>query len=226
MATATATGKVTTIPRSYIYAIIPAAVALNVVGGYINTVLRLPTFLDTIGTAVVAMTVGPWWGALAGATTNIIKGFTVGPISIPFAASNVAAALIWGYGVRWGMGKSFVQFLIMSLVVAVVVASVNVPIAVFIFGGATGHFSDVIAAAFLGMGQRLFVSVFSAKILVELADKIISSFVALAILGALPPSLTKKVTIVGQARMQLVVWIAAGIVLSALLIFIFLYAFS
>ncbi|MGA9190760.1 MAG: ECF transporter S component [Anaerolineales bacterium] len=226
MATATATGKVTTIPRSYIYAIIPAAVALNVVGGYINTVLRLPTFLDTIGTAVVAMTVGPWWGALAGATTNIIKGFTVGPISIPFAASNVAAALIWGYGVRWGMGKSFVRFLIMSLVVAVVVASVNVPIAVFIFGGATGHFSDVIAAAFLGMGQRLFVSVFSAKILVELADKIISSFVALAILGALPPSLTKKVTIVGQARMQLVVWIAAGIVLSALLIFIFLYAFS
>jgi energy-coupling factor transport system substrate-specific component len=226
MATATATGKVTTIPRSYIYALIPAAVALNVVGGYINTVLRLPTFLDTIGTAVVAMTVGPWWGALAGATTNIIKGFTVGPVSIPFAASNVAAALVWGYGVRWGMGKSFVRFLILSLIVAVVVATVNVPIAVFIFGGATGHFSDLIAAAFLGMGQRLFVSVFSAKILVELADKIISSFVALAILGALSPSLTKRVTIVGQARLQTVIWIAAGIVFSALLIFLFLYAFS
>lgn len=226
MATVTAPGRATMIPRSYIYAFIPAAVALNVVGGYINTVLRLPTFLDTIGTAVVAMTVGPWWGALAGATTNIIKGFTVGPISIPFAASNVAAALVWGYGVRWGMGKSFVRFLIMSLVVAVVVATVNVPIAVFIFGGATGHFSDMIAAAFMGMGQRLFVSVFSAKILVELADKIISSFVALAILGALPPSLTRKVTIVGQARMQIVIWIAAGIVFSALLIFIFLYAFS
>jgi energy-coupling factor transport system substrate-specific component len=226
MATATAPNRATVIPRSYIYAFIPAAVALNVVGGYINTVLRLPTFLDTIGTAVVAMTVGPWWGALAGATTNIIKGFTVGPISIPFAASNVAAALVWGYGIRWGMGKSFVRFLVLSLVVAVIVATVNVPIAVFIFGGATGHFSDMIAAAFMGMGQRLFVSVFSAKILVELADKIISSFVALAILGALPPSLTKKVTIVGQARMQIVIWIAAGIVLSALLIFIFLYAFS
>jgi energy-coupling factor transport system substrate-specific component len=226
MATATAPNRATVIPRSYIYAFIPAAVALNVVGGYINTVLRLPTFLDTIGTAVVAMTVGPWWGALAGATTNIIKGFTVGPISIPFAASNVAAALVWGYGIRWGMGKSFVRFLVLSLVVAVIVATVNVPIAVFIFGGATGHFSDMIAAAFMGMGQRLFVSVFSAKILVELADKIISSFVALAILGALPPSLTKKVTIVGQARMQTVIWIAAGIVLSALLIFIFLYAFS
>jgi energy-coupling factor transport system substrate-specific component len=226
MATATAPNRATVIPRSYIYAFIPAAVALNVVGGYINTVLRLPTFLDTIGTAVVAMTVGPWWGALAGATTNIIKGFTVGPVSIPFAASNVAAALVWGYGIRWGMGKSFVRFLVLSLVVAVIVATVNVPIAVFIFGGATGHFSDMIAAAFMGMGQRLFVSVFSAKILVELADKIISSFVALAILGALPPSLTKKVTIVGQARMQTVIWIAAGIVLSALLIFIFLYAFS
>lgn len=217
------TKKGLAVPRSYIYALIPAAVALNVVGGYINTVLRLPTFLDTIGTAVVAMTVGPWWGALAGATTNIIKGFTVGPISIPFAASNVAAALVWGYGVRWGMGKSFVRFLILSLIVAFVVACVNVPIAVFIFGGATGHFSDVITAAFLGMGQRLIVSVFSAKILVELADKIISSFVALAILRALPASMSKRIEIFEGAQLKIVVWIAAGIVLSALLIIIFLF---
>lgn len=224
MATEGVARKVTGIPRSYIYAFIPAAVALNVVGGYINTVLRLPTFLDMIGTAVVAMTVGPWWGALAGATTNIIKGFTVGPISIPFAASNVMGALVWGYGVRWGMGKSFVRFFILSLIVALAVTIVNVPIAVFIFGGATGHFSDVITAAFLGMGQRLVVSVFSAKILVELADKIIASFVALAILETLPPSLTQRVKIVGEARQKTIIWLAAGIVVAVLLILIFIFA--
>ncbi|MCG2768595.1 MAG: ECF transporter S component [Chloroflexota bacterium] len=226
MTTQATTKTVTRIPRTYIYALVPAAVALNIVGGYINGFLNLPTFLDMIGTCVVAVTVGPWWGALAGAATNLISGFTSGPIGIPFAACNVVGALVWGYGVRWGMGKSFVRFFILSLLVALFVTLMAVPIYVFIFGGATGHFADVMTAAFLGMGQHLIVSVFSSNILVSLADKIISSFVALAILEALPPSLTKQVTIVGAPKLQTVIWITAGLVISALLIFLVLYGFG
>jgi energy-coupling factor transport system substrate-specific component len=45
---------------------------LNIVGGQINTALHLPTFLDMIGTGVVAIVLGPWWGALVGALTNLI----------------------------------------------------------------------------------------------------------------------------------------------------------
>jgi energy-coupling factor transport system substrate-specific component len=201
-------------------------VALNIVGSYINGLLNLPTFLDMIGTAVVAMTVGPWWGALAGAATNLINGFISGPIGIPFAACNVVGALVWGYGVRWGMGKSFIRYFILSILTAFFVTLQAVPIYVFIFGGATGHFADVMTAAFLGMGQHLVVSVFSSNILVSLADKIISSFVALAILEALPPSLTKQVEITGAPRIQIIAWIAGGIVLAVLLIFVFLYAFQ
>jgi len=226
MTTQTTAKTVVRVPRTYIYALVPAAVALNIVGGWINTFLKLPTFLDMIGTAVVAMTVGPWWGALAGAATNLIDGFIGSPIGIPFAACNVIGALVWGYGVRWGMGKSFVRYFILSILVALFVTLMAVPIYVFIFGGATGHFSDVMTAAFLGMGQNLVVSVFSSNILVSLADKIISSFVALAILEALPPSLTKKVTIVGAPKLKVIIWVTAGIVLSALLIFVFLYAFK
>jgi len=140
--------KVTVIPRTYIYALVPAAVALNIVGSYINGLLNLPTFLDMIGTAVVAMTVGPWWGALAGAATNLINGFISGPIGIPFAACNVVGALVWGYGVRWGMGKSFIRYFILSILTAFFVTLMAVPIYVFIFGGATGHFADVMTAAF------------------------------------------------------------------------------
>jgi energy-coupling factor transport system substrate-specific component len=172
------------------------------------------------------MTVGPWWGALAGAATNLINGFISGPIGIPFAACNVIGALVWGYGVRWGMGKSFIRYFILSLITALFVTLMAVPIYVFIFGGATGHFADVMTAAFLGMGQNLITSVFSSNILVSLADKIISSFVALAILQALPPSLTKDVEITGAPRIQIIAWMAGGIVLAVLLIFIFTYAFG
>ena len=43
------------IPLAYVVALVPVAAALNIVGGTINTALGLPTFLDQIGTAVVAI---------------------------------------------------------------------------------------------------------------------------------------------------------------------------
>ena len=82
----------------------------------------------------------------------------------------------------------------------------------------------MMTAAFLGMGQNLITSVFSSNILVSLADKIISAFVALGILEALPPSLTKYVQITGAPRIQRIAWIAGGIVVSLLIIFIVAYA--
>jgi energy-coupling factor transport system substrate-specific component len=75
----------------------------------------------------------------------------------------------------------------------------------------------MMTAAFVGMGQNLIVSVFSSNIIVSLADKIIASFVALAILEALPPMLTSHLDIVKAPRMQLVAWIAGGIVIAVIL---------
>ncbi len=205
------------IPTNYVIALIPAAVALNIVGSYINTTLKLPTFLDMIGTAVVAITIGPWWGALAGALTNTVNGFISNPISLPFAVVNVIGALVWGYGVRWGMAKTLPRYFLLALLVALACTLMAVPIYVFLFGGATGHFSDMMTAAFVGMGANLITSVFSSNIIVSLADKIIASFVALAILEALPPMLTNHLEIVKAPRMQLVAWIAGGVVVAVAL---------
>lgn len=208
------------IPTTYIVALVPAAVALNVVGSFINDVLRLPTFLDMIGTAVVAITIGPWWGALAGALTNTILGFISSPISLPFAACNVVGALIWGYGVRWGMGRSLPRFFVLNLLVALGVSLTAVPIYIFVFGGATGHFSDMMTAAFVGMGRQLVVAVFSSNIIVSLADKIVSGFIALAIIEALPPALVAHLDITKAPRMQLILWIAGGVVLSVAIVLV------
>ena len=206
------------IPLTYVIALVPAAVALNVVGSFINSALRLPIFLDMIGTAVVAITIGPWWGALVGALTNTVLGFISSPISLPFAVANVTGALVWGYGVRWGMGKTMVRYFILSLIVALLVSISAVPIYIFVFGGATGHFSDLMTAAFVGMGQQLVVAVFSSNIIVSLADKIIASFIALAIIEALPPALTHHLEVAAAPRMQLVAWVAGAVVLSAIII--------
>lgn len=213
--------KTRRIPMTYVVAMVPVAAALNIVGGAINSALRLPTFLDMIGTAVVAITLGPWWGALAGAITNIGTAILRSPVSLPFAACNIVGALVWGYGVRWGMGKTYARYFILSILVAFFVSLTAVPIYVFVFGGATGHFSDVMTAAFVAMGRQLWVAVFSSNILVSLADKIISSFAALAILEALPENLTAGVEILKGQGMQKVIWITVGLVVGlAIMLFV------
>jgi energy-coupling factor transport system substrate-specific component len=200
---------------TYVVTLVPVAAALNIVGGYINNLLHLPIFMDMIGTAVVSIVLGPWWGALVGVITNTGGAFLSGPVGLPFALCNVVGALVWGYGVRsFGMGRTYPRFFILNLLVALAVSLTAVPIYVFVFGGATGHFSDLMTAAFLAMGQNLMVSVFSSNILVSLADKIIAGFVAVAIIEALPENLTANLPLVKSAPMRTVLIAAGGVVIG------------
>jgi len=215
--------KSSKIPITYIVALVPVAIALNFLGSEINGLLFLPLFLDMIGTAVVAIVLGPWWGALVGGLTNVIAALMGGPISLPFAACNIVGALIWGYGIRAGLGKNYFLFFVLNVLAALAVTLTAVPIYVFIFGGATGAYSDMMTAAFLAMGQNLWVSVFSSNIMVSLADKIISGFVALAIIEALPANLKAKLVLPkSSSKMGRIAWIAGALVLGVAITLIFL----
>ncbi|MFN2145628.1 MAG: ECF transporter S component, partial [Anaerolineales bacterium] len=208
------------IPLTYVVALVPVAIALNIVGGQINSALHLPIFLDMIGTAVVAIVLGPWWGALVGAITNIVSSFISGPISLPFAACNVVGALVWGYAHQWGWMRKQWSFFLVNIAVAFFVSLTAVPIYVFIFGGATGHFSDLMTAAFVGMGQNLIVSVFSSNILVSLADKIIAGYVALAIIEALPTNLTEGLKLPKAQGLSKIIIPLVGVLIGAAIVVI------
>jgi energy-coupling factor transport system substrate-specific component len=214
--------KTTRIPITYIVAMVPIAIAIDYLGSTINGVLFLPLFLDMIGTAVVAIVLGPWWGALAGGLYNVIAALIGGPINLPFAACNIVGALIWGYGIRGGFGRNYFWYFLLNVLCGLGVTLMAVPIYVFIFGGATGGYSDLMTAAFLAMGQNLWVSVFSSNIVVSLADKIISGFIALAIIEALPANLKSHIVLPkSTSKMGMIAWIAGGFVVGVLLTIIF-----
>ena len=204
-------------PFKYVIALVPVASVLNVIGGTVAGALKLPIFLDMIGTAVVAMTIGPWWGALVGVITNLTMGFLTGPVSIPFAACNVVGALVWGYGTRWGFANDKLRFFGLSVASAVFVSLMAAPIVIFVFGGATGHASDVLTAGLLAAGNDMWAAVFSSNIIVSSADKILSSFLALAIIGALPTNLQVTGPIMKAENMGKAVLITAGTVVGVIL---------
>ncbi len=222
MTAASVTRAASRIPLTYVVTLVPVAAALNIVGSTINNALKLPTFLDMIGTAVAAIVLGPWWGALVGVITNVGGSFINGPIGIPFALANVAGALIWGYGIRsWGLGSNLPKFFLLNIIVALVVSAVAAPIVIFVFAGATGHSSDAITAAFALAGNDLITSVFASNVIVSLADKIIAGFVALSIIAALPANLTSGLTLPAATGMRGVMLAVGGIVIGVVLVLVY-----
>jgi energy-coupling factor transport system substrate-specific component len=207
------------IPTTLLVTVIPVTVALNIVGGIIASALRLPVYLDMIGTAVAAIVLGPWWGALVGLLTNSGSALISGPTSLPFALVNIVGALIWGYGVRsWGLGKSIPKFFLLNVIVAIACTLVAAPIIVLVFGGATGAGADALTA----IGQGVVGSVLSSNILTSLADKIIGGFVALAIIEALPKAMTENVPLVKSTPLKGILWAVGGILVGVLVIVVFL----
>src|SRR6187551_1596093 len=63
------------------------AIAINVAVGSITFALRLPIYLDSIGTVLVGVLAGPWAGALTGLLANLIWSL----LPVPGGATPLAA---------------------------------------------------------------------------------------------------------------------------------------
>ena len=227
MAAPTARATAPAVPTTLVVTLIPAAAALSIVASYVAVALGLPIYLDAIGTCVVAIVLGPWWGALTGVLTNLGGAFFFGPTNIPFALANVLAALLWGYGVRrLGLGRTGVTYFLLCVVVGVVTGAVGAVIALYVFGGSTGHPSDVITGALVAAGAAMANAVLTSSILTSVADKVISGFLAVAIIGALPPRYTEGIVVPGAVGGRTLLVATVGVVagIAILLVYVFVLA--
>ncbi len=84
--------------------LMPVSIAINIVLGYtVQSVLKLPIYLDSIGTILVGVLAGPLAGMVTGVLSNLIwqytpgigSGSTIGPFAITAAVIGVLAG-IWG----------------------------------------------------------------------------------------------------------------------------------
>ncbi len=184
-------------PTMLVIALIPLAVAVNFIANWVAGLLRLPIYLDTIGTFLAAVLLGPWWGALAGVLTNVLGIVPNGVSNLLFAPVSVVAALLWGYGIRsFGLGRSSIAFFLLAVAVGVVTGALATPIVLFLFGGATGHPSDLITAALASFGLERATLI--SSVLSSIPDKVISAYAGLAITAALPVVVTARAVLPEQ----------------------------
>jgi len=88
--------------------LMPLAVALNIVlGTAVASALKIPIYLDSVGTILVAALAGPLAGAATGFLSNVIWTYLApppfgSPFAVPFAVVAVVVGLMAGTFARWG----------------------------------------------------------------------------------------------------------------------------
>jgi energy-coupling factor transport system substrate-specific component len=178
--------------KAYIIAFCGIATAVNIVLGIATSALKLPFYLDTLGTVVTAVLLGPLPGAIVGALTNIITGFIYSIRDIPFLLVNVAVALIVGFAAK-KFKFTLVTAIVCGLILSVVCPLIGTPIGILIYGGLTGTVSDILVMALKNSGSSIFAASFIAKIGNNLIDKIGTCVLAYFLIKSLPVSIKSSI---------------------------------
>lgn len=164
-------------------------IVINVVFGTVVQTLQIPLlFLDTIGTILVAVVLGPFAGAMTGGLTNVIQGIILNPKNIPFAIVNIVIGLIVGFIAKKYKFKIHTA-IITGLILAIVAPLIGTPISVFVYGGVTGGGSDIIFAWLIASGEKIFTAAFIPRITGNIIDKIVSCILVAFIIKSMPKSL-------------------------------------
>jgi len=163
-----------------------AGVLINIGGQYLNEALGLTLFLDSIGTIMVAAMLGPWVGAGVGFISNFLTGLVINPVLIPFALVNMMIGVVVGFLARKRGFKDFLTPLYASLILTVLGPLMAVPIAVYLFGGITGGGLDKLYLSFLQSGNDVMSSAFLARIPMNFADKMISTYLIMGLIYIIP----------------------------------------
>ncbi len=129
------TGRLDSLSRQFtlrVVALMPIAIAINIVlGQTVAAALKIPIYLDSIGTILVGVLAGPIAGAATGALANILWAYVIPPpfqyppaaaFAVVAAVIGIAAGLAGRYGVmRPRPGRSTGQLIVAGVLVAVII---------------------------------------------------------------------------------------------------------
>ncbi len=179
-----------------IIALIPTCIGINFLGKLLASALRLPLWLDSIGTCISAFLGGPIIGAICGAASNLIYGFTTGDnISLIYALTSMGIGIAVGIMSRLGFMETFLKMLLTACVAGLAAVVISTPLNVIFWGGTTGNvWGDALFAASQAAGMPVFLGSFLDELVVDVPDKLLTLIIVFIIIKGLPKKLTSLYT--------------------------------
>lgn len=172
--------------------LIPIGIAVNVVGGQLAIMLKLPVYLDSIGTLVVGALCGILPGIIVAVGTQLINAITL-PTVLAYTEIGVLFAILANFFAKWGVFKSLPKSIGCGIIIACVSAGLAVPTTAFFLGGFVGTGASAIVTALMTAGWGVLpATLVSEQFSTETMDKIICLIIVFFILKSIPSRLVVK----------------------------------
>jgi energy-coupling factor transport system substrate-specific component len=175
-------------------AVIPLGIAMNIALGTIIHTLKLPIFLDAVGTITVTLLLGMRSGIAVGVLSFLIGGLLTDPVLPWFCGTQVVIAVYAHIVARYAGFKSIFRTILSGIGLGVVAAIASAPVIVMLFGGITGSGSSLVVAFLLKSGQGIIKSVLLSGLASEPLDKTLQCLLSMWILRGLPKSILQNFT--------------------------------
>lgn len=180
----------------YHICLLALAVCINLAGGQLALSLRLPVYLDSIGTIMTGALCGPVYGMGPNLLSGIILGMTTDIYSLYFAPVGMVVGLMSGLvwknwrpqGWRVALG---------ALVITVPGTLVSSLICAVLFGGITSSGSTILVQLLARTPLGMTASIFLVQIVTDYLDRLISLFVVIRLIQVLPGRMREQVRVRG-----------------------------
>lgn len=174
------------------FVLIPACIGINYLGKLFASVLKLPLWLDSIGTCIGGILGGPVIGGICGAANNLIYGFTTGDsITLVYALTSLGIGVAVGIMARIGYMEKLSGAILTACVAGLTAVVISTPLNIIFWGGTTGNiWGDAVFAWSQASGLPVALGSFLDEVIVDVPDKLITLLVVYAIIKGLPKKLT------------------------------------
>lgn len=171
--------------------LISLGITLNIVGSFTALGLRLPIYLDSIGTIMISAILGPKHAIITGVCGSIVSGITFDVYSLYFAPVQIFTGSLAGIMYKKGFLKGFkiplgvFTFVFPTSILSSIIASV-------VFGGITSSASSYIVQFLNIFGISKVTSILATQIFTDFADKFIGVLLVNFVLSVLPSNYIKE----------------------------------
>jgi len=180
------------IGREQYLVLIPLGIALNLGIAAIVNALKLPVYIDAVGTIIITLLLGLKAGVIAGVLSFLIGGVLVNPVLPYFVLTQAAIAVYVHYAAGYGLFKTTPRTIGAGIGLGVVAGLISAPVIALVFGGITGSGRSFITGFFLASGKELFESVILSGFASEPVDKTLQCLLAMWLIRGVPQSLLRR----------------------------------
>ena len=165
-------------------------IALNYIGANIALFLKLPVYLDTFGTLLASLILGPIFGVGTAIASALISAFTTDISAIYFSPVAILLALLVSVFFT-SDSKPRLNLLWKTVLVSLPATALASLITVIVFKGITPSGSSIIVQGLHGLGLDLVTSTIIVQALTDYADRLIVIGVSLAFIPQLKKAIPR-----------------------------------